>query len=126
MAKKKNGTVHKTHDGGREDMYPWLRLLELEVQPPERPAPRQGRGRPPNPFPRKAVHVTLTDEELATLDELAAALSAGFGSRLHRGHLVAFLAFYLRSRLQKGAGVGLPEGVQSLSDLARYLDRMKD
>jgi hypothetical protein len=71
------------------------------------------------------VHVTLTDEELGALDELAGSLSAQFGSRLHRGHVIAFLSFYLRSRLQKGEAIRLPEEVVSLSDLAMYLDQEK-
>ncbi len=96
------------------------------MQPAAHPQPRKGKGRPPNPFPRKAVHVTLTDDELATLDTLSAVLSAGLDSRLHRGHIIAFLSFYLHSRLQKGSSVSLPEGVNSLSDLARYLDKLKD
>jgi hypothetical protein len=110
----------------RDDVYPWLRLLELEVQPPERALPRRGRGRPPNPFPRKSIHVTMTDEELAALDGLAGLLTGRLDARLHRGHVIAFMTFYLRSRLQKGAGLSLPEGVNSLSDLAKYLDKMKD
>ena len=109
----------------RVEMYPWLRLLELEVQQAEhlleRQPPRRGRGRPRNPFPRKAVHVTLTDEELATLDELSALLSSRLG-RLHRGHLIAFLAFYLHSRLDTPGGVSLPSEIHSLTDLAQYLD----
>ena len=122
MAKK----IRETQDAGKAGVYPWLRLLEMEVLPTERPAMPRGRGRPPNRFPRKAVHVTLTDDELAALDEAADLLSSGIGSRLHRGHVIAFLTFYLRSRLQKGETINLPEGVSSLSDLARYLDKLKD
>lgn len=118
MAKK---IVDKT------EVYPWLRLLEMEVQPlersPERAQPGRGRGRPANLFPRKAVHITLTDDELKVLDELASGLSARVG-RLHRGHLVAFLVFYLHSRLKANldGSFNLPASVGSLSDLARYLD----
>jgi hypothetical protein len=119
---KKTTTSLKT-EGDKGTLYPWLRLLELEVQPPERSerAMRRGRGRPPNPFPRTGVHVTLTDEELATLDELTELLSSRLG-RVHRGHLIAFLIFYLRSRMQKGDHLELPAQVNSLSDLAKYLD----
>lgn len=119
MAKKIRDAENKT------DLYPWLRLLELEVQPAERATPARSRGRPPNPFPRKAVHVTLTDDELSALDDLAALLSERFGGRLHRGHVIAFLSFYLRSRLQSSGQLALPEGIQSLSDLAHYLDKSK-
>jgi hypothetical protein len=118
MAKK----IRKPADPDKTLVYPWLRLLELEVQPEEHPTLARGRGRPPNPFPRKAVHVTLTDGELQSLDDLANILSERMGSRLHRGHIIAFLTFYLRSRLQKGDTLSLPAGIQSLSDLARYLD----
>jgi hypothetical protein len=129
MAKKIAETTHRPFEGrpdpGRENIYPWLRLLELEVQPSERPAPRQGRGRPPNPFPRKAIHVTLTDDELGAVDKLAEALGGRIGIHLHRGHVIAFMAFYLKSRLQKGESVDLPPEVHSLSDLAKYLDKTK-
>lgn len=121
MAKKIKDPV----ETNKTDLYPWLRLLELEVQPPQHPTPRRGKGRPPNPFPRRPVHVTLTDEELGALDELAQSLSTHFDSHLHRGHIIAFLSFYLRSRLQKGESIRLPEEVVSLSDLAMYLDQEK-
>jgi hypothetical protein len=122
MAKKiRDATEHE-----KTTLYPWLRLLELEVQPQPHPTPRMGRGRPPNPFPRRPVHVTLTEDELAALDGLAQALSAHFDSRLHRGHIIAFMAFYLRSRLQRGNAVNLPQEIASLSDLARYLDQEKE
>lgn len=119
MAKK----IRRPPESDKTLVYPWLRLLELEVQPEERPALPRGRGRPPNPFPRKAVHVTLTDGELQSLDDLANILSERMGGRLHRGHIIAFLTFYLRSRLQKGNNISLPAGIQSLSDLAGYLDK---
>jgi len=119
MAKK----IRKPAESDKTLVYPWLRLLELEVQPEERPALPRGRGRPPNPFTRKAVHVTLTDDELQSLDDLASILSERIGGRLHRGHIIAFLTFYLRSRLQKGNTFSLPAGIQSLSDLAAYLDK---
>lgn len=122
MAKK----IKEFIDPDKAAVYPWLRLLEMEVQPEERPALPRGRGRPANRFPRKAVHVTLTEDELASLDELADLISDGIGIRLHRGHVIAFLTFYLRSRLLKGEGISLPENVNSLSDLARHLDKLKD
>jgi hypothetical protein len=122
MAKKISDTGEREKTG----LYPWLRLLELEVQPQPHPTPRMGRGRPPNPFPRKPVHVTLTEDELSALDGLAVSLSEHFDSRLHRGHIIAFMAFYLRSRLGKGDAISLPAEIQSLSDLARYLDQEKE
>jgi hypothetical protein len=121
MAKK----FRETHTADKTDIYPWLRLLELEVQPPPHPTPKRGKGRPPNPFPRRPVHVTLTEDELETLDALAQSFSERFGSRLHRGHVIAFLIFYLRSRLQEGEAIRLPPGIISFSDLAMYLDKEK-
>jgi hypothetical protein len=121
MAKK----IRDPGDTDKTDLYPWLRLLELEVQPPKHPTPRRGKGRPPNPFPRRPVHVTLTEDELDALDELARSLSAHFNSRMHRGHVIAFLTFYFHSRLQKGDVIDLPEEIISLSDLAHYLDLEK-
>ena len=122
MARK----IREASDLHKTSVYPWLRLLELEVRPEERAARPRGRGRPPNPFPRNAVHVTLTDDELDTVDKLAGVLSERIGSRLHRGHIIAFMAFYLRSRLQKGDVFSLPAGIQSLTDLAKYLDKMPE
>jgi hypothetical protein len=122
MAKK----FRESAETSRSDLYPWLRLLELEVKPTERPALPRGRGRPPNPFPRKAVHVTLTQDELSALDELADLLSERFETGLHRGHVISFLTFYLQSRLLQGKDVRLPAEVKSLMDLAKYLDRERD
>lgn len=120
---KRNFT--RQHGDERGDVYPWLRLLELEVRPTERPAtPKRGKGRPPNPFPRKAVHVTLTDDELSSLDTLADLLTERLETRLHRGHVIAFMVFYLKSRLQDGSALELPADVQTLTDLAKYLDSM--
>lgn len=124
MAKKiQSGS--RPSDDDKSEIYPWLRLLELEVQPAEHQAPRRGRGRPPSPFPRKAVHVTLTGDELDSLDQLASQLSDHLDVRLHRGHIIAFMTFYLRSHLEHGDSLKLPAEVQSLSDLARYLDQLK-
>lgn len=123
MAKKIQTNARSDSDKG--SMYPWLRLLELEVQPTERPAPRRGPGRPPSPFPRKAVHVTLTEDELASLDKLASELSDHFDVRLHRGHIIAFMTFYMRSHLQEGDKLKLPQEIDSLTDLALYMDELK-
>lgn len=137
MAKKIPEIVKKESPAERSDVYPWLRLLELEVQPleHERPQPHRGRGRPPNPFPRRSVHITLTEDELAALDTLCQYLSGKVG-QMHRGTLVAFLTFYLHSRLQaesttrsarspENINLELPVGVRSLSDLAQFLDQGK-
>lgn len=123
MAKKLSTNARSESEKG--SMYPWLRLLELEVQPTERPSPRRGPGRPPSPFPRKAVHVTLTEDELASLDTLARELSEHFDVRLHRGHIIAFMTFYMRSHLQEGDKLKLPQEIDSLTDLALYMDELK-
>lgn len=123
MAKKIPPNARSESERGH--LYPWLRLLELEVQPTERPAPRRGPGRPPSPFPRKAVHVTLTEDELASLDKLARELSDHFDVRLHRGHIIAFMTFYMRSHLQEGDKLKLPQEIDSLTDLALYMDELK-
>jgi hypothetical protein len=123
MAKKIQYNARSESDKG--SMYPWLRLLELEVQPTERPSPRRGPGRPPSPFPRKAVHVTLTEDELASLDKLARELSDHFDVRLHRGHIIAFMTFYMRSHLEEGDSLKLPQEIDSLTDLALYMDDLK-
>jgi hypothetical protein len=112
-------------EADKNEIYPWLRLLELEVQPSEHLSPRRGRGRPPSPFPRRAVHVTLTEDELESLDKLAAELSEHLEVRLHRGHVIAFMTFYLRSLLQQGDEFKLPKDVTSLTDLALHLDQIK-
>lgn len=121
MAKKITSTNRKD----QTDVYPWLRLLEMEVQPIEHAQPRRGRGRPPNVFRRKPVHITLTDDELEALDSIANLLSERFGTRLHRGHVIAFMVFYLRSQLLQGNDIALPAEVNTLSDLARYVDKLK-
>ncbi|MFN2196273.1 MAG: hypothetical protein ACK2UW_09145 [Anaerolineales bacterium] len=125
MAKKIRDTSTHSGDTDKSEMYPWLRLLELEVHPKERATPRRGPGRPPSPFPRKAVHVTLTEDELESLDRLSGELSDHLGVRLHRGHLIAFMTFYLRSHLEKGDGLNIPKDITSLTDLALYLDELK-
>lgn len=125
MAKKIRETNTRSGDTDKSEMYPWLRLLELEVHPKERSAPRRGPGRPPSPFPRKAVHVTLTEDELESLDRLSNELSEHLGVRLHRGHLIAFMTFYLRSHLEQAGDVQLPKNIASLTDLALYLDELK-
>ena len=92
---------------------------------PSTPARAAGAAARPVPFPRKAVHVTLTEDELKALDDLARLLSDSFDSRLHRGHVISFLVFYLSSRLQNGNGLQMPAGINTLTDLAHYLDLSK-
>jgi hypothetical protein len=102
------------------ETYPWLRLLDLDLQKVERGAPR-GKGRPRNPFPRKAVHITLTDDELVALDEVVELLSSQMGPGIHRGNVVAFMAFQMRSALQQGDLAQFT----SFSELAKVLERPK-
>lgn len=107
---------------GKETTYPWLRLLELELGEEPKPVKRKRPGRPKNPFPRKRVRVALTEDETAALDELLDLLAKRMERPIHRGHLISFLAFRLRSHLQQGDKVVLPENIHSFVDLARYLD----
>jgi len=39
--------------------------------------------------------------------------------------VIAFLVFYLRSQLLRGNDIALPAEVNTLSDLARYVDKLK-
>jgi hypothetical protein len=105
-----------------ETTYPWLRLLELEFEEEPKPVKRKRPGRPKNPFPRKRVRASLTRDEKAALDELVAVLSERMGRKISRGHLIAFLAFRLRSQLQREGKYEIGEGVDSFVSLARYLD----
>ncbi len=137
MAKKIKEESNRKGEGEHKDVYPWLRLLELEVQPqPPQAAPQRGRGRPPSPFPRKAVHVTLTDEEVTALDQLAETMSELTGTRLHRGHVIAFMTYYMQDQLGvnppiSGASDSIthkspaPNPKMSLSDLLIRLESGK-
>jgi len=105
-----------------KERYPWLRLLELELAEPKRTETRRP-GRPRKPFPRRRVRSALTEDEQATLDDLVDLLSERFGRRVHRGHLIAFLTFRMRSKLQgKNREIVLPEEVDSFVALSKYLD----
>jgi hypothetical protein len=102
--------------------YPWLRLLELELAK-ERPVPAKHRGRPRSAFPRIRVGASMTQDELEALEELVELLRSRFAKSIHRGHLIAFMTFQLRSRLQGGGRkVDLPEEITSFVALADYLE----
>ena len=51
--------------------------------------------------PKKAVHVTLTSNELALLDGLADQLSTGTNTKVSRGQVIAFMAHYLRDEFAR-------------------------
>lgn len=106
----------------KEPTYPWLRLLESELQREPKPTSRKRAGRPRNTFPRRRVRAALTEDEQAALDELVEALSERMGRVIHRGHLIAFMTFRLRNQLQRGHAIALPDDVDSFVALARYLD----
>lgn len=105
--------------------YPWLRLLDLDMTPNQTSSPKR-RGRPKNSFPRSRLHVTLTDDEKAVLDEMVELFSEKLNQSFSRGHVVAFMVFYLRSLLQqKGKKMSVPDDIDSFVDLAAYLDQKK-
>lgn len=104
------------------DRHPWLRLLELEVTKDEPEPTKRRRGRPKNPFPRKRVRSSLTEDEKAALDELVELLSEHLGRSLHRGHLIAFMTFRLRDQLRQDGELVLDDDIDSFVDLAEYLD----
>jgi hypothetical protein len=106
----------------KETTYPWLRLLELEFEEEPKPIKAKRRGRPRNPFPRKRVRASLTEDEQAALDELVDLLSQHMRRPIHRGHLIAFMTFRLRNQLQQGDRVALDEEINSFVALAKYLD----
>ncbi len=108
----------------KETTYPWLRLLELELIREPKPAARKRPGRPRNAFPRKRVRTSLTEDEQAALDDLVDLLSQRMGRPIHRGHLIAFMTFRLRSQLQQGDKIVIGEEVDSFAALAKYLDTL--
>ena len=105
-----------------EPTYPWLRLLQLELGEEPRPIKRRRPGRPKKAFPRKRVRSSLTQHEQAALDELVELLTKHMGRPIHRGHVIAFMTFRLRNRLQQGQEISIPEDVDSFVGLAKYLD----
>jgi hypothetical protein len=102
--------------------YPWLRLIDLQLAEP-RPEPKGKVGRPRNPFPKTRIGASMSDDEIAALDEIVEAMSERMGRKVHRGHVIAFMAFRTRDQLLgKGKKVDIPDAVRSFVDLAAYLD----
>ena len=126
MAKKINTPASKEPPAVKTDLYPWLRLLDLDIQRAERTTAPRGKGRPRNPFPRQAVHITLTAEELAALDALVDMLSGGMKAGVHRGNLIAFMAYRLLDQLKKKDSVVHLSQVNSFTSLATLLDEKKE
>lgn len=104
--------------------YPWLRLLDLDLKPAPTSSTKR-RGRPKNSFPRRRVGLTLTEDELATLDEMVELFSDQFEHTFARGHIIAFLVFYMRDQLMaKGSRrMRIPEDIKSFVELADYLNK---
>lgn len=100
----------------------WVRLLDAQggiredaINPP------RSQGRPRNPFPKKAVHITLTSNELALLDRQADQLSIGTNTKVSRGQIIAFMAHYLRDEFAR-MEIDL-EQTKSFRELAEKLRR---
>lgn len=106
----------------KEPKYPWLRLLELELEEAPRPVSRRRPGRPRSAFSRKRVRSSLTEDEKAALDGLVDFLSEHMGKALHRGHLIAFMTFRLRTQLEKDGELSISEDIDSFRALSKYLD----
>ena len=106
-----------------EDTRPaWLQLLDLETtrqdyQPARRTTGRPS-GRPRNPFPRKAVNITLTDDELKMVDGLVDKLGGNIQG-IKRGTLIGFMAYLLNEQIKEK---DLSQ-VKLFSDLAALLDQ---
>ena len=80
----------------------WVRLLDAQggirddaIKPP-RP-----QGRPRNPFPKQSVHITLTSNELGIVDALSDQLSEGTNTKVSRGQIIAFMAYFLRDEVSR-------------------------
>ena len=102
--------------------YPWLRLLDLQLAEP-RPEPKGRMGRPRSPFPKTRIGTSMSEDEIAALDEIVDGMSERMGHKVHRGHVIAFMAFRTRDQLQgKSKKLEIPESVKSFVDLAEYLD----
>jgi hypothetical protein len=104
--------------------YPWLRLLDLQLAEP-RPEPKGRVGRPRSPFPKVRIGTSMSEDEVAVLDEIVDAMSERMGRKVHRGHVIAFMAFRTRALLQgKSKKIELPSNVKSFLDLAEYMDTL--
>ena len=112
--------VKKTSKPPEDTRPAWLQLLDLESskQPYQSARRSTGRqpGRPRNPFPRKAVNITLTDDEVKMLDGLVELLGANIQG-IKRGTLVGFMTYLLDEQLK---GKDLAQ-VKLFSDLADLL-----
>jgi len=102
--------------------YPWERLLDAEIYP-KRPKIRKKVGRPKNPFPRKRLRYSATDDEENMINDLTALFKERIGNKVDRGHVIAFMQSDLRRRLTgKGGKIELPDNITSFVDLAEYLE----
>ncbi len=116
------GYSGKENDVSEGKKYPWLRLLDLQLAEP-RPEPKGKVGRPRSPFPKVRIGASMSEDEVAAIDEIVEAMSARVGRKVHRGHVIAFMAFRTRDQLQgKGKKIDIPDDVKSFVDLAAYLD----
>jgi hypothetical protein len=112
------------------DPYPWYALLDLDTESETRTAapPARPKGRPRSKFARKAINMTMTPDQIALLDRIRSALEEGFGAKVSRGSLVAFMTVRMLSALQNSAdeegNFRLPENTKSFSALAKYLDEL--
>ncbi len=112
----------KENDVSEGKKYPWLRLLDLQLAEP-RPEPKGKVGRPRSPFPKVRIGASMSEDEVAAIDEIVEAMSARVGRKIHRGHVIAFMAFRTRDLLQgKGKKIEIPSDIKSFVDLAEYLD----
>jgi hypothetical protein len=80
----------------------WVRLLDAQGGIREDAIkPTRPQGRPRNPFPKQPVHVTLTSFEITVLDTLVEQLSIGTDTKISRGQVIAFMAYFLRDELSR-------------------------
>jgi hypothetical protein len=79
------------------------------------------RGRPRNPFPRKRVVITLTEDEIQALDSLIQNLSPSIPG-IFRGNLISLLVFYLRDSLD---GVDSTK-IKNFADVVKALETRKE
>jgi hypothetical protein len=58
----------------------------------------------------------MSEDEVAAIDEVVEAMSARVGRKIHRGHVIAFMAFRTRDQLQgKGKKIEIPSDVKSFA-----------